>query len=221
MTGESRSDQELYRKHFRVAVFGSARVKQNEPPAREIYRLAKLIAAEDIDIVTGGGPGIMQAANKGHRDGRKSQDVQSFGLNIKLPEEQKANRHLDIKEEFHRFSERLDTFMMLSNAVVVAPGGVGTLLEFSYAWQLVQVRHIHDIPIILLGTMWARFLKWIERYPLKRGFLDAEDLNNLFLAKNYTEAFGIIKQFYEAYQRGDRHPCINMKKYNIEIREDG
>ena len=188
-------DDELYRKHFRVAVFGSARVKQNDPTAREIYRLAKLIAAEDIDIVTGGGPGIMHAANKGHRDGRIKKGVLSFGLNIMLPMEQKANRHLDIKREFHRFSERLDTFMMLSNAVVVAPGGVGTLLEFLYAWQLVQVKHIDDIPIILLGRMWTPFLRWVERYPLKRGFLDKEDLDPLFLARNHVEAFEIIKQF--------------------------
>lgn len=213
-------DQELYKKDFRVAVFGSARIKQKDPTSREIYKLAKLIAGENIDIVTGAGPGIMQAANKGHRDGRKDQDVHSFGLNIRLPKEQKANRHLDIKKEFHRFSERLDTFMMMSNAVVVAPGGVGTLLEFLYAWQLVQVKHIFDIPIILLGSMWAGFLEWVRRYPLKKGFLDAEDLDSLFLAEDYVEAFRIIRQFHEAYERGDRRVCINQKEYRIETREE-
>lgn len=213
-------DQELYKKHFRVAVFGSARIRQKDPTAKEIYRLAKLIAGENIDIVTGGGPGIMQAANKGHRDGRKSKNVHSFGLNIRLPEEQKANRHLDIKGEFHRFSERLDTFMMLSNVVVVAPGGVGTLLEFLYTWQLAQVKHISDIPIILIGNMWAKFLKWIEKYPLKKGLLDAEDLGNLFLAKNCEEAFEIIRQFHEAYKRKNEHPCVNFKKYKIGSHEE-
>jgi uncharacterized protein (TIGR00730 family) len=214
--GMSEIDQELYRKHFRVAVFGSARVRQKDRTAKEIYKLAKLIAAENIDIVTGGGPGIMQAACKGHMEGRKGNDVQSFGLNIKLPEEQKANRHLGIKTEFHRFSERLDTFMMLSNAVVVAPGGVGTLLEFLYAWQLLQVRQISGVPIILLGKMWIAFMEWIKKHPLRKKFLDREDLDHLFLARDYTEAFEIIKRFHDAYKDGDTHPDLDLKKSNVK-----
>ena len=118
---------------FRVAIFGSARIKENDSRYKQIYTLAKMIAAEGFDVVTGGGPGIMEAANKGHKDGRKKgKIVHSFGLNIVLPKEQTANKHLDIKKDFERFSERLDYFMYLSNVVVVAPGGVGTLLEFFY-----------------------------------------------------------------------------------------
>jgi uncharacterized protein (TIGR00730 family) len=215
--GASEIDHELYRKHFRVAVFGSARVRQKDRTAREIYKLAKLIAAENIDIVTGGGPGIMQAANKGHMEGKKGKDVYSFGLNIKLPEDQKANRHLDIKTEFHRFSERLDTFMMLSNAVVVAPGGVGTLLEFLYAWQLLQVKHISGVPIILLGKMWTDFMKWIRKHPLRKKFLDREDLDHLFLASDCNEAFEIIRRFHDAYKDGATHPSVDLKKYNVKM----
>lgn len=117
-------DDELYQKHFRVAIFGSARIKKDDPAYDEVYKLTHMIASENIDIVTGGGPGIMEAACKGHRDGRKSDEIHSIGLNIDIPAEQKPNRHLDIKREFDRFSKRLDTFMVLSNAVVVAPGGV-------------------------------------------------------------------------------------------------
>ena len=211
---QSKLDEEGYKKHFRVAIFGSARIKKDDPAYREIYKFAQLIAAENIDIVTGGGPGIMQAASKGHRDGRKTNTIQSIGLNINIPQEQKPNSHLDIKKEFDRFSKRLDTFMVLSDTVVVAPGGVGTLLEFAYTWQLVQVKHICNIPIIFLGDMWAEFLKWIEMYPLNQGFLANKDLDRLFIAKNSLEAFRIIKKFHDGYKKGD-DICLNFKKYKI------
>ncbi len=208
-------DDELYQKHFRVAIFGSARIKEEDPAYDEVYKLTHMIASENIDIVTGGGPGIMEAACKGHRDGRKNGEIHSIGLNIDIPAEQKPNRHLDIKREFDRFSKRLDTFMVLSNAVVVAPGGVGTLLEFAYTWQLVQVEHICNIPIILLGDMWVEFLKWVEKYPLNRKFLEKKDLGGIFVAKDSLEAFRIIKRFYDGYHEGE-DICLNFKKYKIE-----
>ena len=124
--------------HFRVTIFGSARLKSDDPRYKQIQSLAKMVAKEGFDVVTGGGAGIMEAANKGHKEGRKgNKDIHSFGLNIKLPMEQVANKHLDIKKDFERFSNRLDYFMYLSNIVVVAPGGIGTLLELYYTWQLV------------------------------------------------------------------------------------
>ena len=216
---QSKIDAEIYKKHFRVAIFGSARIKEHDSSYQEIYKLAHMIAAENIDVVTGGGPGTMKAANKGHKDGRKRSDTtQSIGLNIRIPREQKPNRHLDIKKEFHHFSGRLDTFMVLSDAVVVAPGGVGTLLEFVYSWQLVQVKQICNIPIILLGDMWAEFLKWVERYPLKQKFLSKKDLNHLFLAKDSLDAFRIIKKFYDGYEKGD-DICLNFKKYKADLQK--
>ena len=215
---KSKADKELYEKHFRVAIFGSARIKKEDPAYGEVYKLAHMIAGENIDIVTGGGPGIMQAACQGHSDGKKCDTTHTIGLNINIPQEQKPNRHLDIKKEFDLFSNRLDTFMVLSDAVVVAPGGVGTLLEMAYAWQLVQVKHICNIPIILLGEMWAEFLNWIKQYPLEWGFLSHKDLERLFLAKDCLEAFGIIKKFHEGYLRGD-DICLNFKKYKIAIQK--
>ncbi len=206
---------ELYEKHFRVAIFGSARIKKDDPAWSEIYKLAHMIASENIDIVTGGGPGIMDAACEGHMDGRKNDESHSIGLNIDIPSEQKCNMHLDIKKEFHRFSKRLDTFMVLSNAVVVAPGGVGTLLELAYSWQLVQVKHICNIPIILLGEMWNEFMKWVEKYPLKEVYLEEKDISRIFVAKDTFEAFRIIKKFHEGYLKGD-DICINFKKYKVE-----
>jgi len=207
---------EVYEKHFRVAIFGSARIRKDAPAYEEIYKLAHMIASENIDIVTGGGPGLMEAACKGHHDGRKCEDSHSIGLNIDIPAEQKPNRHLDVKKDFARFSRRLDTFMVLSNAVVVAPGGVGTLLELLYAWQLVQVKHICNIPIILLGDMWHDFLRWIEKYPLEKKFLEKKDLEHIFLAKDSFDAFRIIKRFYEGYKVGE-DICLNFKKYRCEV----
>jgi len=203
-------------KHFRVAIFGSARIKENDPRYRQIYSLARRIAAAGFDVVTGGGPGIMEAANKGHKEGRKKGgNVHSFGLNIMLPKEQSANKHLDIKKDFKRFSERLDLFMNLSNIVVVAPGGVGTLLEFFYTWQLIQVEHICSIPIIFMGEMWPPLIRWIEKWPLKKGFLDREDLNPLFLAEHCAEAMRIIRKTNEEYEKGGVDFCKNYQKYKI------
>jgi uncharacterized protein (TIGR00730 family) len=207
---------EIYHKHFRVAIFGSARIKVNEPAYDEVYKLAHMLGSHNIDVVTGGGPGIMQAACKGHQDGRKYNNSYSIGLNIDIPAEQKPNRYLDIKKDFHRFSKRLDTFMVLSNAVVVAPGGVGTLLEFTYTWQLIQVKHVCNIPVILLGDMWRDFLKWIEKHPLKKGFIAKKDLIRIFIAKNSFEAFSIIKKFFEGYEAG-ADICFNFKKYKVEM----
>lgn len=208
-------EEELYEKSFRVAVFGSARIKRGDQRYKMIYTLAKMIARENIDIVTGGGPGIMEAANKGHKEVKgKAKGVHSIGLNIKLPKEQKANRHLDIEKDFKKFSDRLDNFMYLSNVVVVAPGGVGTMLEFLYTWQLVQVEHICDTPIILMGDMWADFIKWIKKWPLKNNFIAEKDMNNIFFAKNCREAIKIIKAANEAYSKRVAHVCTNIRKYH-------
>jgi len=205
-------DEELFKKHFRVAIFGSARITNNDPTYTQIYQLAKLIAAENIDVITGGGPGLMDAANSGHQDGRKNLDCYSIGLNICLPDEQKPNLHLDIKKEFHRFSKRLDTFMALSNAVVVAPGGVGTLLELVYTWQLLQVKHIENIPIILLGDMWKEFLRWVHKNPLKNNYLDNDDLDSFFIAQDINDAFKTIKKCHELYQKGIPEICTQLNK---------
>jgi len=110
----------------------------------------------------------MQAANAGHKSVQS--DTHSIGLNIKLPFEQEANKYLDIKKEFDRFSSRLDTFMSLSDAVIVAPGGIGTLLELFYSWQLVQVEHICETPIILYGNIWATLTNWLRTEVLAKGF---------------------------------------------------
>jgi uncharacterized protein (TIGR00730 family) len=202
--------------HFHVCIFGSARISKGDPNYSLVEELSRMIAEEGLDVVTGGGPGLMEAANKGHKEARVDVDTHSIGLNIKLPNEQDANPHLDIKKEFSRFSERLDNFMRLSNVVVVAPGGVGTLLELFYAWQLVQVEHICDTPIILLGDMWPELIDWIEKWPLKLGLLSRDDMVPLFHARDSEEAMKIIRKAFEEYKKGGEEFCLTFDKYSID-----
>jgi uncharacterized protein (TIGR00730 family) len=205
--------------HFHVCIFGSARISEGDPAYRLVEELSGMIAEEGLDVVTGGGPGLMEAANKGHKKGRVDVDTHSIGLNIKLPKEQGPNAHLDIKKEFSRFSERLDNFMLLSNVVVVAPGGVGTLLELFYAWQLVQVEHICNIPIILLGDMWTELIDWIEKWPLKLGLLSRDDMIPLFHAQDSEEAMKIIRKAFEEYKKGGEDFCLSFDKYSVDYRQ--
>ena len=202
---------------FRVAIFGSARLKKNDPKYKLIHQLAKMLAARGIDIVTGGGPGLMDAASRGHHAGRKNEnDVYAMGLTIHLPKEQKESFHLDLKKDFHKFSNRLDHFIHLSNVVVVAPGGIGTTLELMYAWQLVQVKHSCEIPIILFGDVWTGFVKWIKQGPLKSKFLDSDDLELLYHAKTCKEVINIIELAHDEYTKGNKKICLNIHKYKVK-----
>jgi uncharacterized protein (TIGR00730 family) len=202
--------------HFRVAIFGSARVTEDDPLHTLVFNLAKLIAGAGMDLVTGGGPGLMDAASKGHFSGRKDVSLHSIGLNIKLPHEQTPAAHLDLKKDFEHFSERLDHFVVLSNAFVITPGGVGTLLELLYTWQLTQVQQISDKPIILLGQMWFDLIEWVKAWPLAHKLLDPEDLDLLYVTRNCEEAFTVIQRAYENYRDGGKEFCHTYHQYKLK-----
>lgn len=176
---------------YRVSIFGSARIKPDTAEYDQVYDLAKKLASRGVDIVTGGGPGLMEAANRGAQEG--GQDARSFGLAIELPFEADANAHLDVKYHHQRFSSRLDEFMRISHAVIVTPGGIGTILELFYTWQLLQVAHISDRPIILLGEMWKGLLDWVREGPLKEQLLDEVDVSKLTLVNSVDEVIEILK----------------------------
>lgn len=194
----------LVKEDFQVAIFGSARIKRSDPSYKQIYNLAKHIASEDIDIVTGGGPGLMDAATRGHHAGRTKKSTCAIGLTIKLPFEEKKAYELDVSHEFKHFTKRLKMFMQLCDVVVVAPGGIGTILEFFYAWQLIQVGHVNPIPIILLGEMWADLMKWLRKWPLKNSLLSEEDMHHLHHVKDVTQAMVLIRQAHESFNRGKK-----------------
>ena len=208
----------INKKHFRVAIFGSARTKKGEKTYKFVHTLAKLIAENEMDLVSGGGPGLMDAASRGHHLGRKkkgkSNGSHSIGLTIKLLFEQIEGYHLDIEKEFDKFSGRLDTFMKLSNVVVVAPGGIGTILELFYTWQLLQVKHICDnVPIILLGPMWKGLIEWMKKQPVKKKLISPGDLDNIFLVNTCPQAMKIINLAKKEFDKGGKNICLNIKKY--------
>ena len=183
---------------YRVSIFGSARIKPDTEEYKGVYTLAKELAENGADIVTGGGPGLMEAANAGAKEGSSSKS-KSFGIRIDLPFEATPNDHLDIKFYHKRFSSRLDEFMRISHAVVVTPGGIGTLLELLYTWQLIQVNHISARPIILVGDMWNGFFDWIKSEPLKAQLLDKSDLDNIIIVKSVREVTKLLKPEIKAF----------------------
>lgn len=185
--------------YYRVAIFGSARTKPKTPEYKSVYNLAKELASRGADIVTGGGPGLMEAANAGAKEG--SSQTKSFGLRIDLPFENDFNNHLDIKFFHKKFSSRLDEFMRITNAVVVTPGGIGTLLELFFAWQLIQVGHMKKKPIILVGTMWEGLLQWMKENPLRKELIDKSDLQHIQIVEEMEDVVPLlekdIKSFYQ------------------------
>jgi uncharacterized protein (TIGR00730 family) len=201
---------------FRVSLFGSARIKEGSPEYILVYDLAMLIAAADMDLVTGGGPGLMEAASNGYFVGKKDSSQHSIGLQIKLPKPQPLAAHLDVKKEFDHFSERLDNFVALSNAFVVTPGGIGTMLELLYTWQLAQVKEITNKPIILLGEMWLGFVQWIREWPLKAELLSEEDLQLIYVAGNIREAFTVIEESYRHFREGGQDFCRQYQRYRLK-----
>jgi uncharacterized protein (TIGR00730 family) len=148
------------RSRYRVSVFGSARIKPHEPLYEEVKDLAAKLAAQGCDIVTGGGPGLMQAANEGEKIGDPHNQTRSIGIRIELPFEQGANPFVEELYSHRTFFTRLHQFVRLSDAFVVVGGGIGTTLEMLLVWQLLQVRHLDDVPLILVGDMWAKLVEW-------------------------------------------------------------
>lgn len=200
--------------HYRVAIFGSARIEEGDKIYQEVFTIAKGLAEHDFDVVTGGGPGLMLAANAGHKSVKSN--THSLGLNIKLPFEQVANPYLDIKQEFDRFSGRLDTFVSLSDVVVVCPGGIGTLLELFYVWQLAQVKHLCETPIILFGDLWTGLLRWLENEVLFRQLFAKEDMNNLFHLTSPQEVVSLVKKIHDDRSKAE-HLCHNFEKYRVAL----
>ncbi len=155
------------RDRYRVTVFGSARVD----PGHWVYAAVRDVAAEltrlGCDIVTGGGPGLMQAANQGVHVANPDAAQGSIGIRVDLPFEQDVNAFVTQAFEHKTFFTRLHHFVLVSDAFIVTPGGIGTVLETLMVWQLLQVRHLHDTPLILAGHFWDGLLEWARAVMLK------------------------------------------------------
>jgi uncharacterized protein (TIGR00730 family) len=191
---------------YRVCIFGSARIKPESKEYEEVFNLARYLAWEGIDILTGGGPGLMEAANKGAKLGKEEKNSKSlsFGISIELDFEPEPNHHLDVKRHHHKFSSRLDDFMRLSDAIICTPGGIGTLLELYFSWQLIQVKHIGMRPIVLLdASYWNGLIEWMKAVPLARGLVSPWDFDCLSIVDSPEEAFEIISRHHEEFKGKD------------------
>jgi hypothetical protein len=165
------------RQNYRVTIFGSARLKPDTLAYGGVKQLAAELTEMGCDIISGGGPGIMQAANEGARSIDPNALHRSVGIRVELPFEQELNPFVGLAYEHRTFFSRLHHFMIASDAFVVVPGGLGTLLELSLAWQLLQVRKLYNTPLIVVGKMWADLVEWGRRTMLIEGSELASDVD--------------------------------------------
>ncbi len=157
------------RQNYRVTIFGSARLKPGTVAYDGVKQLAAELTTMGCDILSGGGPGLMQAANEGAHSVDPRGLGRSVGINIELPFEQQINPFVTQASGHATFFSRLHHFMIMSDAFVVTPGGIGSLLELSLVWQLLQVRHLYNTPLIVVGKMWAELVEWGQRNMLREG----------------------------------------------------
>lgn len=177
---------------YRVAVFGSARLKATDPEYRDVREMASKLTELGCDIVTGGGPGLMEAANEGAARSRGNKKTKSFGLTIAIPYE-KANPYLDSVTAHRTFFSRLHHFVRMSQAFVLFPGGIGTALELLMVWQLLQVGFMTERPVILIGEIWRGLVEWMRRDMVPRKLVNGEDLDLVHLSPSIEDAVKIIE----------------------------
>lgn len=181
-----------------VAVFGSARTKEGDKTYQMAEEVAYLLTKKGFGIITGGGPGAMEAANKGaHIAGGKS-----VGLNINLPHEQRANPYIDPDKliDFDYFFTRKLMFMRYSQGYIVLPGGFGTLDELFEAITLIQTTKLVRFPIVMISKdFWTGLMDWIKERLLKEGKISEEDLEIFTVVDTVEEAVDVIESFYEQY----------------------
>src|SRR5438034_4816334 len=187
--------------HYRVSIFGSSRIRRGDPIYEEVKKLTYELARMGIDIVTGGGPGLMEAANAGAMEGQVDSHARSFGLAIHLPTEESANPFVNKVFRHRTFFSRLHHFVRLSSAFIVFPGGIGTALELFMVWQLLQVKHMKEHPLILVGTMWTGLIEWIQETMIQRGLVSAPDLDVVSVVPSSAEAVPIIRASYERFKQ--------------------
>src|SRR6186997_377418 len=157
------------RQNYRVTIFGSARLKAGTPAYDGVKKLAAELAKMGCDIISGGGPGLMQAANEGAHSIAGDTSPRSVGIRVDLPFEQEINSFVGQAYEHRTFFSRLHHFMIVSDAFVVVPGGIGSLLELSLVWQHLQVRKSCNTPLIVVGKMWGELVEWGRRSMLVPG----------------------------------------------------
>lgn len=187
------------RERYRVAIFGSARAKPGSFAYEEVKRAAAAFSQMGCDIITGGGPGLMQAANEGAASVGKRES--STGIRVDLPFEQDVNPFVEQVFEHKTFFSRLQHFVIASDAFVVVPGGIGTVLEMLMIWQLLQVRHVENVPLLLVGNMWTGLVDWARTSMLdpRLPLASPEDMEIPRCLKNADEAIAVVRELHAAW----------------------
>ncbi len=183
---------------YRVSVFGSARLAVSDTEYGEVRQLASRLTELNCDIVTGGGPGLMEAANEGAASSRGVRKTRSYGLTIAIPYE-KANPYLDSVTPHRTFFSRLHHFVRMSQAFVIFPGGIGTALELMMVWQLLQVGFMTERPVILVGEMWDGLVGWMRREMVPRRLVNGEDLELVHVTTKIDDVVSIIARHKEKF----------------------
>jgi hypothetical protein len=177
-----------------VSVFGSARIKSDSHEYATARKVGRRFAEHGWAVITGGGPGVMEAANRGAKEGGGL----SVGFNIDLPHEQGSNAYLDISYTFKHFYARKVCFVKPAEGFVIFPGGFGTLDELFEALTLIQTGKAENFPVVLIDTdYWGEMLAWVRTELLADGMISPEDLNLLHATDDYEEAVSTIIECYE------------------------
>jgi uncharacterized protein (TIGR00730 family) len=175
-----------------VTIFGSARAKEGDELYTKAYDLARVLGRNKFNIITGGGPGVMEAANRGAQE----EGVKSVGINIQLPFEQKPNPYINVPLSYRYFFVRKVMFIKYAIAYIVLPGGYGTLDEFFEAITLIQTRKIRPFPVILVdSSFWSSLIDWINQNMLARNTVTKEDMAIYKVMDDPEEIVEYIKRF--------------------------
>ena len=195
------------RERYRVTIFGSARARPGTFVYEEVKRVAAALAGLGCDIITGGGPGLMQAANEGAAAVNAPERSRSVGIRVELPFEQEVNPFVELAFEHKTFFSRLHHFVLTSDAFVVTPGGIGTVLELMLIWQLLQVKHVQDAPLILVGKMWAELVDWARKDLLKPelNLASPEDIAIPRCVNTADEAIALIREHHAKWLNDKKH----------------
>ena len=195
------------KERYKVTIFGSARIPRDSWVFAEVKRLARTLAEMGCDIVTGGGPGLMQAANEGAAQAGRRGLSRSYGVRVDLPFEQDVNPFVEEAFTHRTFFTRLHQFVLMSDAFVVVPGGIGTALETLMVWQLLQVRHLDDrTPLILIGKMYSGLVDWAREHMLNPQFplASREDMKIPLCLNTADEAIAVIRKDHAVWQKSQR-----------------
>jgi uncharacterized protein (TIGR00730 family) len=193
------------RERYRVTVFGSARAQPGSFVYNEVKRLSAALAEMECDIITGGGPGLMQAANEGAAAVHAPERDRSVGIRVSLPFEQESNPFVEQAFEHKTFFTRLHHFVLTSDAFVVTPGGIGTVLELMMVWQLLQVRHMQEAPLILVGKMWTGLVDWTRTHlaGAQPPLANPQDINIPQCVETADEAIALIRSHHAQWRKAN------------------